>query len=181
MVLNSLKILLGAIKIYPNEPSLIINIGNIHKHRGRLKQAENYYKKALEINSKHAGAHNNLGRIYTETGEFGKAIESHQMAIKLEPENLVHRFYLSELNKNFLNPEVKNKTEKILNNKKTHKINFVFGNFLLSRYARDEKNYEKEFDYLIKAHNHYFELKKEKFAILNNDIKKIKEHILDYL
>ena len=40
-------------------------------------------------------------------------------------------------------------------------MNFVFGNFLLSRYERDEKNYEKELDYLNKAHNHFFELKKE--------------------
>ena len=38
---SALKILLGAIKVYPNEPSLIINIGNIHKHRGRPRQAEN--------------------------------------------------------------------------------------------------------------------------------------------
>ena len=47
------------------------------------------------------------------------------MAIKLEPENLVHCFYLSELKKNFLNTELKNKTEKILSNKKSHKMNFV--------------------------------------------------------
>ena len=39
----------------------------------------------------------------------------------------------------------------ILNNKNPYKMNLAFGNFLLSRYARDEKNYEKELDYLIKA------------------------------
>ena len=46
---SALKVLLAAIKIFPNETSLIINIGNIHKHRGRPIQAENYYKKSLEI------------------------------------------------------------------------------------------------------------------------------------
>ena len=124
-----------------------------HKNINDLKKKiENILKdnKAIEINSNHAGAYNNLGRIYTETGDFEKAISSHQAASKLEPENLIHDFYLSELNKNFLNSELKNKTEKILNNKKTYKINFVFGNFLLSRYARDEKKYEKEMDYFLK-------------------------------
>jgi len=156
---------LKAIEIRPTFASAQNNLGLVLDEIGDSKTAIECYKKALEINPDHAGAHNNLGKIYTETGEFEKAIKSHQMAIKLEPENLVYRFYLSELNKNFLDSEVKNKTEKILNNKKTYKINFVFGNFLLSRYERDEKNYEKELDYLIKAHNHYFELKKEKFKL----------------
>ena len=156
---------LKAIEIRPSLASAQNNLGLVFSEMGDSKAAIECYKKALEINPDHASAHSNLARIYTEIGEFEKAIKSHQVAIKLEPENLVHRFYLSELNKNFLNPEVKNKTEKILNNQKTHKINFVFGNFLLSRYSRDEKNYEKELDYLIKAHNHFFELNKDKFKL----------------
>ena len=40
----------------------------------------------------------------------------------------------------------------------------AFGNCLLARYESNEKNYEKEIDYLIKAHSYYFELKKEKFT-----------------
>tara|TARA_B100000315_G_scaffold246051_1_gene272889 strand:+ start:1050 stop:2816 length:1767 start_codon:yes stop_codon:yes gene_type:complete len=156
---------LKAIEIRPSLASAQNNLGLVLSEMDDSKAAIECYKKALELNSDQASAHNNLGRIYTEIGEFEKAIESHQMAIKLEPENLVHRFYLSELNKNFLNSELKNKTEKILNNKKTHKINFSFGNFLLSRYARNEKNYEKELDYLIKAHNHFFELNKDKFEL----------------
>ena len=46
---SALKVLREAIKIYPEEPSLIVNIGNIFKHKGSTRQAENYYKKALEI------------------------------------------------------------------------------------------------------------------------------------
>ena len=124
-----------AIKLRPSLASAQNNLGLVLSEMGDSKAAIECYKKALEINPNQASAHSNLGRIYTETGEFKKAMESHQMAIKLEPENLVHHFYLGELDKNFLNAEVKNKTEKILNNKKAQKINFVFGNFLLSRYA----------------------------------------------
>ena len=156
---------LRAIELRPDFAGAQNNLGLVFSEMGDSKNATKCYKKALEINPNHAGAHNNLGRIFTETGEFEKAIDSHQKAINLEPENLVHRFYLSELNKNFLNLELKNKTEEILNKKNPKKINIVFGNFLLSRYAKNEQEYEKEFDYLIKAHNNFFELRKEKFEL----------------
>jgi len=154
---------LKAIELRPSFASAQNNLGLVFSNIGDPDSAVKCYKKALEIDPKHAGAYNNLGRLYTETGELEKAIESHKVAIKLEPQNLVHTYYLSELDKNFLNSEVKNKTEEILNNKETYRINLVYGNFLLSRYERNEKNYEKEFNYLIKAHKNYFELKKKKF------------------
>jgi len=154
---------LKAIELRPSFASAQNNLGLVFSNIGDPDSAVKCYKKALEIDPKHAGAYNNLGRLYTETGELEKAIESYKVAIKLEPQNLVHTYYLSELDKNFLNSEVKNKTEEILNNKETYRINLVYGNFLLSRYERNEKNYEKEFNYLIKAHKNYFELKKKKF------------------
>ena len=154
---------LKAIELRPSFASAQNNLGLVFSNIGDPDSAVKCYKKALEIDPKHAGAYNNLGRLYTETGELEKAIESHKVAIKLEPQNLVHTYYLSELDKNFLNSEVKNKTEEILNNKETYRINLVYGNFLLSRYERNEKNYEREFNYLIKAHKNYFELKKKKF------------------
>ena len=154
---------LKAIELRPSFASAQNNLGLVFSNIGDPDSAVKCYKKALEIDPKHAGAYNNLGRLYTETGELEKAIESYKVAIKLEPQNLVHTYYLSELDKNFLNSEVKNKTEEILNNKETYRINLVYGNFLLSRYERNEKNYEREFNYLIKAHKNYFELKKEKF------------------
>ena len=156
---------LKAIELKPDFGGAHNNLGLVYSAIGEPQNAINSYNKALEINSDNAGAYNNLGRIYTETGEFKKAIDSHLMAIKLEPKNLMHCFYLAELNEDFLNLELKNKIEKILNDKNPFKGDLVFGNFLLSRYARKEKKYESEFSYLIKAHNYYFEFKKEKFEI----------------
>ena len=40
--------------------------------------------------------------------EFEKAIEAHKNATDIEPENLYHYFYLSELKKDFLNELSKN-------------------------------------------------------------------------
>tara|TARA_Y100000590_G_C15716795_1_gene1012166 strand:+ start:890 stop:2653 length:1764 start_codon:yes stop_codon:yes gene_type:complete len=155
---------LKAIELRPNFANAQNNLGLVYSEMRNSEEAINCFNKAIEINSDHAGAHNNLGRIYTETGDFTKAIISHQKAIKLEPENLIHCFYLSELEKNFLDSKLKNKTEKILNSNPLP-INLVFGNFLLSRYSKKEKNYEKEIEFLVKAHDHYFNLKKEKFEL----------------
>ena len=80
---SALKILLGAIKVYPNEPSLIINIGNIHKHRGRLKQAENYYKKALEIKESKE-AYNNLSVVYLDANALKLSISHSAKAIEID-------------------------------------------------------------------------------------------------
>ena len=156
---------LKAIEIRPDFASAQNNLGLVFSAMGDPENAIRCYNKTLEINPDHSGAYDNLIRVYTEIGEFEKATKSHQMAIKLEPENLIHYFYLSELNNNFLDLELKNKTEKVLNNSNPNKVNLVFGNFLLSRYEKNGKKYEKELDYLVKAHNHYFELKKEKFEL----------------
>ena len=80
---SALKVLLAAIKIFPNETSLIINIGNIHKHRGRPIQAENYYKKALEIKESKE-AHNNLSVIYLDTNCIDLAISHSAKAIEMD-------------------------------------------------------------------------------------------------
>ena len=92
---SALKILLGAIKIYPNEPSLIINIGNIHKHRGRLKQAENYYKKALEIKESKE-AYNNLSVIYLDANWIELSISHSAKAIEIDA-NYVDAHYNAAL------------------------------------------------------------------------------------
>ena len=154
---------LKVIDLRPDLASAQNNLGLIFRELREPQNAINCYKKTIKINPKHAGAYNNLGRIYTEVGEFEKAIDSHRMATKLEPKNLYHYFYMSELKNKMLNQQLKNKVKKIINKSDPSKINLVFGNFLLSRYEKKKKNYKNELNHLIKAHNYYFESKKEKF------------------
>ena len=45
------------------------------------------------------------------------------------------------------------------------KTNSAFGNYLLAKYERKSKNYEKELKFLIKAHKNFFDSKKEKFEL----------------
>lgn len=88
---EALDILLEAIKIFPTESSLIINIGNIHKHRGRPRQAENYYKRALEI-SESKEAYNNLAVLYLDANLIDLAISCSMKAIKIDSNYIDARY-----------------------------------------------------------------------------------------
>ena len=88
---NALKALLTAIEVYPDQPPLLINVGNIYKCIGDYKQAENYYKKVLEIkNSKEA--HNNLSVVYLETSLLEQSILHAKKAIQIDS-NYVEAYY----------------------------------------------------------------------------------------
>ena len=78
----ALDVLLSAIKVFPNEIPLIINIGNILKHKGRTDQAESYYKKSLEI-EKNKEAYNNLSVIYLDNNTPFLSIMSFLIGLKL--------------------------------------------------------------------------------------------------
>ena len=142
------------------------NLGLVFRNLNDFENAINCYETAIKIKANHVNAHHNLALALKETGKFESAIKSHEMAIKYEPENLSHYFYLSDLKKDILNTDLKNKIEKIIKQDKTTKINLAYGNFLLSNYERKTENYEKELNYLIKGHSNYFEFKKARFELL---------------
>jgi len=162
---NAISSYKKAIEINYNLVSAHNNLGLVFRILNNFKNAISCYKKAIEVKVDHAGAHHNLALALKETGKLDKAIESHEMAIKYEPENLTHYFYLSELKKDILDTNLKNKIEKIIKNKST-KNNIAYGNYLLAKYERKEKNYEKELNFLIRGHQLYFDSRKVKFELM---------------
>ena len=96
-------------------------------------------------------------------GELKEAINCFQNALKYKSESLLYYFYLSELQKNFLDAKLKNKIETITKTNNSTKNDIIYGNFLLSRYEKKKKNYKKELDYLEKGHHHQFESKKKNY------------------
>jgi tetratricopeptide (TPR) repeat protein len=153
------------IDIRPDFAAAYNNIGLIYRALGDYDNSVASYKKTIEVNKNHAAAYNNLGRALTEMGQFEDAIKAHENALKIEPENLYHYFYLSELNKNYLDIKVVKKVEDILKKSDLTSGNQAFGNFILARDEKNKKNYNKEFDFLLKAHKYYFDTKKEKFEL----------------
>ena len=163
-----------AIEINPNLESAYINLGLVFQDLGEMQQALNCYQKLIQIQPSHADAYYNLGRIYVALGDIQKAINSYQEALKYEPENLFYYYHLSDLMNEILNSNLKNKINKIMKESNLTKKNLAYGNFLLSSYELKLKNYEKEFNYLLKGHLYYFESE-------NNEFKRDVKYWLDVL
>ena len=141
------------------------NLGLVFRILNDFQNAISCYEKVIKIKPDHSGAHHNLALAFKELGKFDEAIKSHEMAIRYEPENPIHYFYLSELKKNILDSDLKTKMKRIIKNNSSKKNYVAYGNYLLSKYEQKEKNYEKEFSYLIKGHQCYFDSRKEKFEL----------------
>ncbi len=154
-----------AIEINPKIVSAHNNLGLLYRDLNDFQNAVNCYQKAIEIKPDHASAYHNLAEAYRELGEFDKSNKSRQMAIKYEPENLIHYYFLSDLKKNILDSHLKHKVEKILINDKPTPANLAYGNYLLARYERKTKNYEKEINFLIKGHHNFYIFNKKKFDL----------------
>jgi tetratricopeptide (TPR) repeat protein len=153
-----------AIQLRPNFASAHNNLGLTFHELEEYQKAISSYDKAIEIKPEYAETYSSLGKLFVQLGEFEKAINCFEQATKYESENLISFYTLSQLKKETLGPELKNKIIKIINKNNCTKINLAYGNFLLSIYALQEKNYEKEFDYLLKGHRYYFESNKKEFT-----------------
>ena len=162
---NAVSCYQKAITINPEFHGAHNNLGLTFRELNDLKNAISCYEKVIGMKPDHVGAHHNLALAYKEMGEFKKAIKSHQTAIKYEPENSLHYFYLSELKKDLLDSQTKNKIEKIIKNDESTKNNIAYANYLLSRYEKKLKSYEQELNYLKKGHQYFFDSRKEKFKL----------------
>ena len=154
-----------AIQLRPKLVNAHNNLGLAFGKLGKPQNAINCYQTVIKLKFDHAGAHHNLALALKEMGRFKEAMVSHNNAIKHEPENLMHYFYLCDLDKNILNSKLKEKSEKIVNDKKSSIKNIAFGNYLLSKFEKQVNNFEKELNYLIKGHKIFFNANKMSFDL----------------
>ncbi len=63
-------------------------LGNLELARGRLDQARDFYRQALERDPSQADIYNNIGVLELKAGRGQKAIGQFLMAIRLDPENV---------------------------------------------------------------------------------------------
>jgi len=154
-----------AIEINPNIVGAHNNLGLVYRTLNDLENAVKSYESAIAIQPKHGGAYHNLALAYKELGKFDKSIFSHQKAIESEPDNLAHYYYLSELKKDIINSDLRKKVEKDFLNNKLTKKNRAFGNYLLAKYERKSKNYEKEFEFLTEGHRNFFSSMEKRFQL----------------
>ena len=81
-----------AIKIYQifiskgfSDSRVFLNYGIILQQLGRLKEAEIYTRKALQLNQNYALAYSNLGNILKDLGKLEEAAIFTRKAIQLDP------------------------------------------------------------------------------------------------
>ena len=154
-----------SIEINPNMIAAHNNTGLVYRELNDFKNAINSYEMAIKIKPNHVNAHHNLALSLKELGNFEKSIKSHEMAIKYEPENLMNYHFLGELKKEILDKDLKKKINAILNSSNLTLRNAAYGNYLLSKYEKKEKNYQKEIEHLIKGHQNFYNMSKNKFDL----------------
>ena len=101
--------------------------------------------------------------IYAKLGQFQEAAKCLQTALKDKPNDLETFYMLHRLGEKVLDSTLKNKISKVISDSNCTKMNLAYGNLLLSKFEQQAGHYEKEFNYLLKGHNYFFQSKKGKF------------------
>ena len=163
-----------AIEIDSNFTGAYINLGNILKELGDYKKAVINYQKAIQIQPNNLKSYLNLAILFKDQGKVEKAIEYYEKIVHYETGNLRIHYELNNLKNENINLNLKNNIEKIIKENKSTKANLAYGHFILSKYEYNIKNYEKEFNHLLRGHELFF-------SSLNSKDKKSVGYWLDEL
>ena len=94
---TALKLLLRAVKKYPYFEVTFHNLGNVYLAIGKYKDAENTFRKAIEIRSDFAEAMNDLASLLARQGKEREAEELLRKAIDANPDYPYARVNLGQL------------------------------------------------------------------------------------
>ena len=75
-----------AVELNPSAAGALVNLGTIHYHLHKFKDATDYYQRAIEVDARYALAHFNLGNLCDEQGQLDQALEHYGTALKLNPQ-----------------------------------------------------------------------------------------------
>ena len=86
------------IKLNPaGRPGYYNNIGISYLERDMLREAKEYFEKAVEEKKDFSTAYNNLGTVYDKMGDKEKAKENFQKALDIDPNNMTAKDNLKKL------------------------------------------------------------------------------------
>jgi tetratricopeptide (TPR) repeat protein len=70
---------------HPNDPEVLFSLGLVQKRQGLYSEAEEFYRRAIQQDSKFSEAFSNLGNVYLAKKQTSFAIASYQQATDLNP------------------------------------------------------------------------------------------------
>jgi tetratricopeptide (TPR) repeat protein len=79
-----------AVKLKPDYPEAINNLGTVYYARKSFRRSIGYYKKALKLSPESASIYSNLGTAYFARKQYAEASGAFQTALKLDPEVFEH-------------------------------------------------------------------------------------------
>jgi tetratricopeptide (TPR) repeat protein len=79
---------------HPDDPEVLFSLGLAAKRQGRYPEAEEFYRKAIQLDPKFSEAFSNLGNVYLAQKQTTLAIDSYQQAIDLNPSQGAYYFNL---------------------------------------------------------------------------------------
>lgn len=82
---------------YPQLSGPFVNQGRIYWQQKKFKEAQAALERALQVNDRNPYAHNLLGMVLREEGEFDKALTHYQTAVQLDPKYARAHFNLGVL------------------------------------------------------------------------------------
>ena len=86
-ILLAEQILISALKIRPNDQSVLVNLGSTYRILIEFEKSEKYLKKALSINSKNINALVNYANLKRDTNEYNDSIKLYEEANKINKDN----------------------------------------------------------------------------------------------
>lgn len=86
-LLNAEVVYLRAFRLFPENPHIPNNLGNVYNELGRYHEAIKYYMHALKYDGS-ADTHFNIAVAYERTGEIEKAIHHYKESLRLNPADI---------------------------------------------------------------------------------------------
>ncbi|EKE14494.1 MAG: hypothetical protein ACD_12C00475G0001 [uncultured bacterium] len=80
------------LKINPSFVDIYNNLGILYKEQGKIKEAEDYFKKAISKDKNNVQAYNNLGALYQDKGKSEEAIKNYKKSLSINP-NFAEGYY----------------------------------------------------------------------------------------
>ena len=86
-----------ALRLVPDNAEINFGLGNLWYEKGDLQRARYGYRRAIELNERHASAWMNLGRVETHDRQWEAAGKCLSTAITLDPNSARAHLFLAEM------------------------------------------------------------------------------------